>query len=68
MSWILWYKNIDLVRKNISNKLMVFGSDRKDGGILPFGEKMSCRVLRHREGGRWKEALIKSFLVFKLQV
>ena len=47
---------------------MIFGSDRKNGGILPFGEKMSCRVLRHREGGRWKEALIKSFLVFKLQV
>ena len=47
---------------------MIFGSDRKNGGILPFGEKMSCRVLRHREGGRWKEAPTKLFLVFKLQV
>ena len=30
ISWrIYWYKNVDLARKDISNKLMIFGSDRK---------------------------------------
>ena len=37
------YKNIELARKDISNKLMKFRSDRKNpGGILPFGGKRSC--------------------------
>ena len=28
--------------KDISNKLMIFGSDRRDGGIPSFGGKKSC--------------------------
>ena len=53
----LWYKNIDLARKDISNKLMIFRSDRKNGRILPFGGKRSClkRIRGYKteeEGGR----------------
>ena len=29
MPWIQWFKNIDLARKDISKKLVTFGSDRK---------------------------------------
>ena len=29
MLWIQWYKKIDLARKDISNKLMTFGSDKQ---------------------------------------
>ena len=31
-----------MARKDISNKLMIFKSDRKDGGIPTFGGKRSC--------------------------
>ena len=31
-----------MARKDISNKLMIFGSDRKDGRIPLFGGKRSC--------------------------
>ena len=31
-----------MARKDISNKLMIFESDRKDGGIPSFGGKKSC--------------------------
>ena len=33
---------MDFARKHMSNKLMIFGSSRKKGGILPFGGKRSC--------------------------
>ena len=29
MLWIQWYKKIDLARKDISNKLMIFGSEKQ---------------------------------------
>ena len=35
-------KNIDLIRKDMSNKLMIFGSSRKEGGVPMFGGKRSC--------------------------
>ena len=38
----LMHKNIDLPRKDISKKLMIFGSDRKNDGILFFVGKRSC--------------------------
>ena len=40
--WVSWYKNIDLTRRDISNKLMIFESDRKNGEIPLFGGKRSC--------------------------
>ena len=39
LSWIEWYKNIDLAMKDLSNKLMIFGGDRKKGRILSFSGK-----------------------------
>ena len=41
LSWIKWYKNIDLARNHILNKLMMFGSERKNNKILQFGGKRS---------------------------
>ena len=39
----LQYKNIDLAKKELSHKLMVFRSDRKkNSGILQFSGKRSC--------------------------
>ena len=38
----------------MSNKLMIFESNRKKGGVLSFGGKRSCLKkigLTHREGG-----------------
>ena len=31
LSWTLWYENIDLAMKDISNKLMIFINGRKNG-------------------------------------
>ena len=42
LSWIEWYKNIDLAMKDLSNKLMIFGGDRKKGRILSFSGKRLC--------------------------
>ena len=53
LSWIKCYKNIYLGRKDISNKLMISGSDRKKPDWVPlFGRKRPC-VKRIR----WKYAL-----------
>ena len=38
----LMYKNVDMARKDISNKLIIFGSDRKDGRIPSFRGKRPC--------------------------
>ena len=35
-------KNIDFTRKDIPNNLMIFSSDKNNGGIPPFGGKRSC--------------------------
>ena len=42
---IYWYKNTDLLWNGISNKSMIFRSDRKNGGISPFGRKRSCLLI-----------------------
>ena len=39
---IVMDKNIDFTRKDIPNNLMIFGSDKNNGGIPPFGGKRSC--------------------------
>ena len=50
---LMVYKNIDLAREDVSNKLMIFGSHRKKGGILPFDRKRSC-LKRIRGCDTWK--------------
>ena len=35
-------KKIDLVRKDMSNRLMILWSNRKEGGVPTFGRKRSC--------------------------
>ena len=50
--WTLWYENIDLAMKDISNKLMIFINGRKKR----WKKVMSVenQGLQHREGERWK--------------
>ena len=38
----LMYKSKDLARKDVSNKLMIYGSERKNGGIPLIGGKKLC--------------------------
>ena len=58
LSWIQWYKNIDLARENMSNKLMLFKSNRKNGGILLFCRKRCLKRIKGyntKEGGATNE-------------
>ena len=46
----------------MSNKLMIFRRNRKNGGILPFGRKSSClkRIRAYhkgKEGGEFRHFL-----------
>ena len=52
LSWTLWYKNVDLARKDISNKLMIFGNE---GGVQR--KKVMFKInqgLQNRGGKRRK--------------
>ena len=53
MSWIyILYKNIDLAKKDVSDKLIIFGSNRKNGGIPSVGGRRSGQTGVMTQGRR----------------